>query len=406
MPESIEKLRPDRDLQCYFYDESAIAAFSEASPEAFNVSGTWRQQFDWCVVEWNRDNVFEHPAIRTLPDGDLSGLVLTYDETRENCIALDSDLSPTVDWPYLRVWAGDNGAEQIYFVPLKDHATPIEGSYSSAYADFTLSGTAASAGMAGLSYTGANTPPVNFALATHEGDSAEAVAGAIRSGINAYEFSLTKANGIGTTVRAYYTKGASLEDATTGINGSRFGMFAYASGGLSWDAAGHTFAHGTSPTKWRINLDFSNLMGLVKNAAGAFESDLVKIPTGQVRKLRWTYSADQQPSDFVRSEFKVGISNWTVTGTGRTYSVAGPGSWRIEDNDSRVAYGGDWQVDRGNYSGGTAHYTVNDGDSLAVTYVASSEHTLYVGTRYLDNAQSRHLKWMVTLRGRSTSESL
>ena len=46
------------------------------------------------MIEWNRDNVFEHPVFRYLPDGDLSGLTLSYQETRENCIALDSDLYP------------------------------------------------------------------------------------------------------------------------------------------------------------------------------------------------------------------------------------------------------------------------------------------------------------------------
>ena len=62
MPETIEKLSPHRDLQCYFFDQSAIAALSETSPDGFTLSGTWRQQFDWAVVEWNRDNVYEHPA--------------------------------------------------------------------------------------------------------------------------------------------------------------------------------------------------------------------------------------------------------------------------------------------------------------------------------------------------------
>ena len=72
----------------------------------------------------------------------MSGLTLTYEETRTNCIPLDSDLFPTVDWPFLRVWAGDNGAEVIYFVKLYDpaYATPIEGSFVNAYADFTLHG--------------------------------------------------------------------------------------------------------------------------------------------------------------------------------------------------------------------------------------------------------------------------
>src|ERR1700749_4775813 len=126
--ENLDKLCPDRDLQCYFFRPSAIAALSATSPTGFTVSGTWRQQFDWTVIEWNRDNVFEHPMFRYLPDGDLSGLSLTYEETRNNCIPMDSNLFPTVDWPTLRVWGTpDGGEEDIYFVNIRDHATPIEG---------------------------------------------------------------------------------------------------------------------------------------------------------------------------------------------------------------------------------------------------------------------------------------
>src|SRR6202166_4989593 len=143
MPEILEKLRPDRDLQCYFLRPSAIAAISGASADGFTVSGTWRQQFDWAVVEWNRDNVFEHPALRNLPDGDLSGLRLSYDETRVNCVPMDSSLYSTVDWPYLRVWADPGTGEQIYWVPLREHATAVAGSYVPATATFTLGGTAA-----------------------------------------------------------------------------------------------------------------------------------------------------------------------------------------------------------------------------------------------------------------------
>ncbi len=74
MADQLTKLRPDRDLQCYFQQPSAVAALSGTSANGFTVSGCWRQQFDWAVVEWNRDNVFEHPALRNLPDGDLSGV--------------------------------------------------------------------------------------------------------------------------------------------------------------------------------------------------------------------------------------------------------------------------------------------------------------------------------------------
>src|ERR1700745_1491778 len=118
MPEQLRKLSPHRDLQCYFYTPSAIASISGACDSGFTLSGTWRQQFDWAVVEWNRDNVFEHPAFRNLPDGDLSGIKLTYEEVRSNCIPLDSTLYPTVDWPYLRVWAESGGTEAVYWVPI------------------------------------------------------------------------------------------------------------------------------------------------------------------------------------------------------------------------------------------------------------------------------------------------
>src|SRR5260370_23029607 len=126
MSETLEKLRPDRDLQCYFQRPSAIAAFSETSATGYTVSGSWRQQFDWAVLEWNRDNVFEHPAFRNLPDGDLSGLTLQYEERREDCIRIDSDLYPTVDWPSLKICASVGGRESIHKVLVRNYHPPIQ----------------------------------------------------------------------------------------------------------------------------------------------------------------------------------------------------------------------------------------------------------------------------------------
>ncbi len=111
--------------------------------------------------------------------------------------------------------------------------------------------------------------------------------------------------------------------------------------------------------------------GRTKNLAGQFQEPPVRVPTTNVRKLRWTYAADLQASEFVRSEFRAMISNWTVTGTNRTYSIAGPGSRRIEDNDSKVAYNGSWDTGFGNYSGGTIRYTTHVNDSATVAYVVS-----------------------------------
>ena len=91
MADTLQKLRPDRDLQCYFLTPTAVAALSSTRSTGFTISGSWRQQFDWAVLEWNRDNTFEHPLFRNLPNGDLSGITLTYEETRQNCVPIDSN---------------------------------------------------------------------------------------------------------------------------------------------------------------------------------------------------------------------------------------------------------------------------------------------------------------------------
>jgi hypothetical protein len=359
----IKKLTPDRDLQCFFLHPSAIAAISGASADGFTVSGTWRQQFDWTVIEWNRDNVYEHPALRNLPDGDLSGLVLTYEETRTNCIPLDSDLFPTVDWPFLRVWAGDDPAADPYFVPLKDHAAAVESSYQTAYADFTLSGTAVAGEFVGLGYLG-----LSYTYQVASGDTLDDIVAAITGGMNGPTSPFLTATQTGPTIRVLYP-------STAGANGNRFAVYSSTTGSATWDAASKTLGNGTSPTKWRVTIDFSSLLD--RNGAS--------VPTNKVRKLRWTYAADLQNGAFERSEFQAVISSWTVTGTGATYSVAGPGSRRYEDDAAGMTYSGTWNITRGNFSGGTIHSTITEGDAVTFQYTAAQTHTLFVGTRYTGN---------------------
>jgi hypothetical protein len=371
MPNTIEKLRPDRDLQCFFLRPSAIAALSGTSPTGFTVSGTWRQQFDWAVIEWNRDNVYEHPAFRYLPDGDLSGLALTYEETRTNCVPLDSDLFATVDWPSLRIWASSGGVEDLYYITLHDpaHATAIQGNYQCAFADFTLSGTVAGGDFVGLAFL-----EEHYTYQLFGTDTIQSTIQALANSVNAFS-TLLKATANGATIRLYYTAGQPLANSTAGANGNRFGVYSYATGAEAWDAPAKTFANGTSPTQWKISLDFSSLTDRAGRA----------VPTNSVRKMRWTYSADLQPGSFQRSEFQVVASNWTVSGINRTYSVAGPGSRRTEDHTPAIVYSGQWGESRGNFSGGTIHHTTAQGDSLSYSYQATQAHTLYLGTRYTSN---------------------
>lgn len=369
MAESLQKLQPNRDLQCYFFEPSAIAALSATSESGYTVSGTWRQQFDWAVIEWNRDNVFEHPAFRYLPDGDLSGLTLSYQETRQNCIPLDSNLYPTVDWPNLRVWANNGSGEQIYRVPLANYARPIVGVYQSATVQFTLAGSVTTGDYVGLAFLSEHYP-----YQMNAGDTLAFAIQNIVDGINAFSPTCTAA-ATGTTITITYVGNGRPVNSTTGTNGNRVGVYSYVSGTQTetWDAPSKQFSGGLSPSQWQIVLPFASLA----------DPELGVIPARTVRKLRWTYSADLQPGAFVRSEFQVVVSNWTVTGSGRTYFVAGPGSQRIEDDSNEVQYTGTWDREGGNYSGGIIHSTSVPQSSVSCSYGFSQNHSLYLGTRLI-----------------------
>ena len=379
----LEKLRPDGDLLCYFFRPSAIAALSDASPNGFRVSGTWRQQFDWCVIDWVRDNTFEHPVFRNLPDGDLSGLTLTYEETRENCIGLDSDLFPTIDWPSLRVWSSVSDVETLSFVSLKQYATAIAGSYNCASATIELSGTITAGDFVGIAFSGEH-----YTYQLLGGDTIDSAAGAIAASINNFSVNMRATHVAGAITVSYVGLdggGAktTTSASTTGANGNRLGLYSYTTGTtMSWDAAFKQFTGGTSPTRWRYAIPF----GTLQDRAGAL------ISTTNVRKLRWTYAAELQAGSYQGSEFAVHVTNWTVTGTGRTYSVAGPGSRRVEDGDLSLVYAGSWTRNKGNFSNGTISFTATPGDSVGCTYSAPQPHSLYLGTRVALTAGSVEIK--------------
>ena len=241
------------------------------------------------------------------------------------------------------------------------------------YAEFALSGTATAGEFVGLSFL---TEAYTYEFLS--GDSLANAALAIVDSVNLLS-GVMKATRSGSTIRLYYTGGATIAASTAGANGNRFAVYSYSTGAAVWDSGVKAFANGTSPTAWRVTLDFSALQGTI---TPDLSGTLYAIPTDRIRKMRWTYAADLQPAAFTRSEFSVAVSNWTVTGTNRSYSVAGPGSLRIEDHDALVVFSGAWTEVRGNYSGGTIHKTTTPGDSLTCTYQATQSHTLYVGLRY------------------------
>jgi hypothetical protein len=367
MPDQLSKLRPDRDLQCYFQEPSAVAALSGSSQSGFTISGCWRQQFDWVVLEWNRDNVFQHPALRNLPDGDLSGLHLSYEETRTNCIPLDSTTYDSVTWSYLRIWEESNNTENFHRVPILQYAVAVDGSYAQPTVVFEFQGTPASGDIVGLAWLDQH--PNYWVVA---GNSAADVAAGLAANINAQTgASNVSASANGSQITLTYNN-------APGANGNRVGVYGWVyspnNGTGAWSPSWAMFRGGTSPDRWRVDLDFSNLKDEFNNI----------VTTTNVRKLRWTWAADLQFGNFARSEFAVAVTNWQVTGTNIQYRVAGPGSRRMEDIAPEIHYTGAWAEERGNYSGGSIHHTTTHGNHLQCTY-SSAAHTLYLGTRYCDN---------------------
>ena len=366
MPNTLTKLRPDRDLQCYFQEPSAIAALSETSPTGFTVSGCWRQQFDWAVAEWNRDNVIEHPALRNLPDGDLSGVHLSYEETRTNCIPPDSSSYDSVGWSSLRLWEWSNNQENLHLIPLLAHSTAIEGSYTPASIEFELQGAPTAGDYVELAWLDQH---ANYKVTTI--DTLESVLAGLAGFINAKG----EAGGVEATVTGSRIRLTCL--AGVGANGNSIGVYGgiHGAGTESWSPDWGYFTGGSSPRKWRVDLDFNNLI----------DTNQQHVPTMNVRKLRWTWAADQQRGNFVRSEFSVQLENWQVTGDRLTYQVAGPGSRRIQDDSPLITYAGGWSVERGNYSGGSIRHASRSGATVICSYTAATTHTLLLGTRYTDD---------------------
>lgn len=400
MPEQIYKLSPHRDLQCYFLTPSAVAAMSQANESGFVLSGSWRQQFDWAVVEWNRDNVFEHPALRCLPDGDLSGLTLTYQEQRTGCILFESNLYPVVDWNNIRIWAPSisglpNTAgvtETVYHVSLSKpliSVTSLNG-YTPASATMTLVPSSLAAGeQVGLAwlnefyfYTlvgGEDLPTIAKGLTANINDA--------HSGSQTFSASWVSTSPNSVTVTWHpHTASASYQNLL-GANGNRLGMYGFASRNLKvWQNPSAVFSGGTFPSTYQVTLNFGSLAGYYQYYDGSGQSrtqPVTQIPTSQVRKIRWTWAADLQAASFERTPFQVSISNWTVTGAKRSYSVAGPGSRRIEDIDNAVTYSGTWTQSTGNYSGSTIHATGASGASCSISYNETASHELLLGTRLL-----------------------
>jgi hypothetical protein len=217
------------------------------------------------------------------------------------------------------------------------------------------------------------------------GDQLSDIATGVAQAINTFSSDFT-ASSSGASVTVTW-QGSVGNHNLDGANGNRISLYGFTENdAVAWQSPGAVFSGGAFPSTYQITLNFGNLMGTTSSAPIGSSTPLVQVPATNVRKVRWTWSADLQAGEYAQTEFQVTVSNWSVAGTNQLYSIAGPGSRRIEDTDSGVAFTGDWTLDSGNYSDSKVHYSSNTGDSVTITYTEATPHQLYLGTRRYTSA--------------------
>ncbi|HSB13490.1 MAG TPA: hypothetical protein VLE22_03465 [Bryobacteraceae bacterium] len=362
MPERIYKLQPDRTVQLRGFDGlGAAAALHSATPAAFKVSGAFRDPGDFAVVVlYDADNFYEHPRLKYLPDTNFDGLTLRFDVRFSGLMPLDSPKYATIDWPYLDVIRPDGSTAKIR---LFDHAAQVGGTYAPAQAEFLVEATGLQPydrlTLWYLTYAFDYIVPVTQPL-----PSAADVAAALAAQINSADWSALgaliplRAESYGATLR--------IIAARPGYDGNMIRMYAVAKNGrLRTVAPTAVFQGGSSDATWRVTLDFTAL----------------GIP--EIRQMWLTFAPPlANGASFSDTEWQAEFTNWTVGGPEevRALKVAGPGSVRVEEDDSWCSYTGEWGVETGFYSGGYARRTAAAGNAVTVTYSCSEVHDLYVGT--------------------------
>lgn len=209
---------------------------------------------------------------------------------------------------------------------------------------------------------------VNTSSVLLYGISAGAVANELASQINGTRWATSgaliplRAERSGSTLR--------LIAQTPGEDGNMLSMYALAKNSrLRTTSETAQFTGGSSDAIWRVTLPFSQL----------------GIP--DIRMMWLTFSpALANGAAYTSTEWEATFTNWRVTGPDavRSLQVAGPGSMRIEEDDSWCKYSGTWvnqTNDVGFFSSGYAK-KAGAGAAAQVKYSCGAVHDLYVGAAF------------------------
>lgn len=352
----------------------------------FTVSGVFRDAADFAVlVLHDRDNFFEHPRLKYLPDDNFAGVTLTFDAHFSGCATYDSLKFETIPYRSLSYIKSDGTSGTIDLWAHRVGTSPISGTWTKAETTVTIAATGGGGGNAAVAFDRVTIWFRNFAFdfIASGGESASAVAADLESQING-------AGGMDATGIECTRSGAvlTIRAKTPGADGNLLRIYTQSkTATLTATASSEALTGGVSDAVWRISLDFSAL-GLTT-----------------VRQMWLTFAPALAYGEYADTEFEAVFSNWTVTGANKALKVAGPGSVRIGSRDAWCKYAGaSWAEEASNQPGGTGWYwqgfarrASTVGDSVTVTYHCQHAHDLYIGVSlYVDRG-----KWGVSLDGDS-----
>ncbi|MDP9055324.1 MAG: hypothetical protein M3N93_13650 [Acidobacteriota bacterium] len=137
------------------------------------------------------------------------------------------------------------------------------------------------------------------------------------------------------------------------------------SANLAFDRSQIRFSGGSSMVTWNCSFDFTAL-GI-----------------DSIRQCWLTFAPSlANGAAYTAAEWQADFSNWQLHGPESTKAlqVAGPGSVRIEENDSACMFTENWAVESGFYSKYYAKAASLVNDSVTVSYTCQFTHNLYLGT--------------------------
>jgi hypothetical protein len=319
---------PPHQVTSYITTSTACSANisrnHSASESGFKVSGVFRDAADFAVlVLWDRDDFFGHPRFSYLPDGDFSGITLTFDLAYQNLQPIDSPKFATIDWPYLNCLKTDGSLVQLR---LFDRATQVGGTYTAASGTFTLVDN-------GLQpYDRVTLWYQNLAFDYIVPDPATGVTAAsivanIRDQINN-----TNWVALGVLIPLSATSSGNqltIAAQRAGYDGNMIRLYElHKNSNLYFTPSVMQLAGGSSDATWRITINFST----------EGRTDLQKIWLTFAPRLADSAAYQDQ-------EWEATLTNWSVSDPQgkRPLKVAGPLSVRIEENDAWVRYSGFWE---------------------------------------------------------------